>query len=622
LVAEKLTLEKNKPLPMVAEPREGVDGLSGQEYREIFPSTKGCEVMKRALLQSAWLLCPTALLGLVLLVAPGCNDGKKPAGKTPVKTSETDAPVKVQVPGDEASTEKPLPPLPRVDDEPQTPAAPATEEKPASPAVEEKPDMPAAPVTEEKPDAPAVEEKPDTPAAPAMEEKPDAPTVPATEEKPDAPAAPTTEEKPDTLAAPAMEEKPDAPAVEEKPDAPAVPAMEEQPATEEKPTAPAAEEKPAAPAVEEKPAAPAIEEKPAATEAQPVALAIPEKHKYSLEPVPAWLTKATEVADATAAQEGEMKPYTEVISGSDVKFDLVPIKGGKFLMGSPESEAGRKPCEGPQCEVEIEPFWMGKHEITWGEYELWCLKLDIQRRKHANLEPTENDKIADAVSMPTNPYTDMSFGMGKDGYPAVCMTQLAAKMYCKWLSAKTGRYYRLPTEAEWEYACRAGTTTAYSFGDDPDQLDDYAWYLDNSDDKYQKIGKKKPNPWGLHDMHGNVAEWVLDQYVVDSYKTFAGMKSPITSATTEYNRVIRGGSWDDEAPGLRSAARRGSVKSWKDQDPQIPQSTWYLTDAAFVGFRVVRPLKTPTPEEAKRYEIDDSQVTEFLDYDEAQAGKM
>src|SRR5262249_40320993 len=156
-------------------------------------------------------------------------------------------------------------------------------------------------------------------------------------------------------------------------------------------------------------------------------------------------------------------------------FDMVPIPGGKFVMGSSAGEAGRKEDEGPQHEVEIDPFWMGRCEVTWNEYEIWMFSLDIQRRELAKIAPNEHEKKADAVTRPTNPYTDMTFGMGKEGFPAICMTQLAAKTYCKWLSAKTGRYYRLPTEAEWEYACRAGSTTAYSFGNDPAKLGEYAW---------------------------------------------------------------------------------------------------------------------------------------------------
>jgi formylglycine-generating enzyme required for sulfatase activity len=336
-------------------------------------------------------------------------------------------------------------------------------------------------------------------------------------------------------------------------------------------------------------------------------------------PAPAWLPKPVEVPDATASDEATMKPYTDIIPGTDAKFDMLPIKGGKFMMGSPEGEEGRQADESPQREVEIEPFWMGKCEITWQEYELWCLKIEEQVRKLKGGEVTDYDKLADAITKPTNPYTDMSFGMGKDGYPAVCMTQLAAKMYCKWLSAKTGRYYRLPTEAEWEYACRAGSKTAYSFGDDASKLDDYAWYLENSDGKYQKVGKKKPNAWGLHDMHGNVAEWVIDQYSSKGYPPLEGpaRKNPLVLATKEYDRTVRGGSWDDEAPLLRSAARRASTKDWKQQDPQIPQSIWYLTDASFVGFRLLRPLRMPSADEAKHYDVDQEQFQEMEDYAKA-----
>jgi formylglycine-generating enzyme required for sulfatase activity len=190
----------------------------------------------------------------------------------------------------------------------------------------------------------------------------------------------------------------------------------------------------------------------------------------------------------------------------------------------------------------------------------------------------------------------MTFGMGKEGHPAICMTQLAARTYCEWLSAKTGRTYRLPTEAEWEYACRAGTKTAYSFGDDPAQLGDYAWFKGNAGGKYQKVGLKKPNPWGLHDMHGNVMEWTLDQYREEWYAEVARggpADNPCLVPTEVYPHSVRGGGWKGPAKECRSAARTASDPMWKMQDPQIPQSKWYFTDALFVGFRVVRPLRTP-----------------------------
>lgn len=323
------------------------------------------------------------------------------------------------------------------------------------------------------------------------------------------------------------------------------------------------------------------------------------------------------VADSDALDQEAMKPYRETIPGTDVGFDLVPIRGGIFTMGSPEGEDDRKADEGPAHEVAIEPFWMGRCEVTWDEYHFFQYKLDIQRRAQGT-EDLEQDKWADAVSRPTPPYVPMDFGMGIKGFPAVCMTQFAARHYTKWLSMKTGRFYRLPTEAEWEYACRAGTTTPYSFGD-VDAIDDHAWYFDNADDKYHPVGTKKPNPWGLHDMHGNVAEWVLDAHDAAFYATTleasAGKPAvfPVAWPADAYPHVVRGGSYDDDPDRLRSAARRASTKAWKVQDPQQPKSIWYLTDAPFVGFRVVRPLREPSAEEQARYwEPDVAEIEQIL----------
>ena len=214
----------------------------------------------------------------------------------------------------------------------------------------------------------------------------------------------------------------------------------------------------------------------------------------------------------------------------------------------------------------------------------------------------ELDAVSDAVARPTTPYVEMSFGMGTEGFPAISMTQHAANTYCKWLSAKTGHYYRLPTEAEWEYACRAGTTTMYSFGDDPALIDEYAWHDGNSDSKYQKVGTKKPNPWGLHDMHGNVSEWTLDQFVPDIYATFKDtISNPFEYGKSLYPRVARGGSWMDKPEQLRSAVRIASSAEWKLQDPQLPKSIWYHTDAQFLGFRVIRPLIVPSAQDMHKY---------------------
>ena len=301
---------------------------------------------------------------------------------------------------------------------------------------------------------------------------------------------------------------------------------------------------------------------------------------------------------ATASAQGKdaFKPYTETIPGVEVKFDMVPIPGGTFTIGSPDGEEKRGPDEGPQKKVQIAPFWMGKLEVTWEEYDQFAFSFDIKKKKRENVDLTkqaDTEKKADAVTRPTPPYADETFGFGRKGQPVICVTHHAAMEYTRWLSEKTGKTYRLPTEAEWEYACRAGTTTAYSFGDDAEKMGEYAWSVDNAE-KPQPVGKKKPNPWGLHDMHGNVAEWCLDHYTADIYSKFKDNPEvgPVVKPDAkEYPYVARGGSWDDDADKLRSAARKASNLEWSVQDPQRPQSIWWHTDATFVGFRVVRPVE-------------------------------
>ena len=309
-----------------------------------------------------------------------------------------------------------------------------------------------------------------------------------------------------------------------------------------------------------------------------------------------------DVPGAAADAPEAMQAYRERIPGTDAGFDLVPLAGGTFAMGSPEGEAGRGPEEGPVHEVRVSPFWIGRTEVTWDEYQPFMYKLDRELRAADASRAAPQDAWADAVSRPTPPYVPMDFGMGIKGCPAVGMTQFAAKQYTRWLSMKTGRFYRLPTEAEWEYACRAGSASAYSFGGDAAALGDYAWSYENADDKYHPVGAKKPNAFGLYDMHGNVAEWVLDRFDRDFYGTeAAGAPDPLAWPAELYPRVVRGGSWDDDAERLRSAARAGSKKAWMVQDPQLPRSIWYHTDASFVGLRVVRPLREPPFEEWGRF---------------------
>lgn len=172
------------------------------------------------------------------------------------------------------------------------------------------------------------------------------------------------------------------------------------------------------------------------------------------------------------------------------------------------------------------------------------------------------------------------------------MSQQAAIMYCKWLYEQTGIFYRLPTEAEWEYACKAGKPLDASGG----------YSLENSEGKYHKTGELKPNAWGLYDMLGNLSEWTLDQYDPQAYQKLKdGAKDPLVPPASKYPKVVRGGSYLDEKEELRCANRIASDPSWNKRDPQIPKSKWWLTDGMFVGFRVVRPAVQPSKDEIEKF---------------------
>lgn len=292
----------------------------------------------------------------------------------------------------------------------------------------------------------------------------------------------------------------------------------------------------------------------------------------------------------------QKQKYTQELPNSKLNISMVTIPSGSFNMGSPNIEEGRDGDEGPQRKMDIDGFWMSSYEITWELYNLFL------QRELDNVAFTEKgkevEKKVDVVAGATIPYVDMSLGMGTGkNLPIGNVSQLGASKFCEWLSAITGNFYRLPTEAEWEYAARAGTTGAYSF-ERGSSLEEHAWFSDNSEETYHEIGQKKPNPWGLYDMYGNVAEWTLDQYNANTYTENTSLYIQVEK---EYPVVVRGGSFKDDSEMLRSASRAFSKPVWKQRDPQFPKSKWWHTDAPFVGFRIIRPYKTPNQEVQNSY---------------------
>jgi len=302
--------------------------------------------------------------------------------------------------------------------------------------------------------------------------------------------------------------------------------------------------------------------------------------------------------------EGRELPttYTETVMTKDGRklcFEMVLIPSGTFLMGSPAGQAGRQDHEGPQHKVCLAPFYLCTTETTIEIFlayyqEMVSAKKDFVavQQENKNAGQAGRDDL-DAITGPTPVYGDMTMGYGKE-HPAIGMTWHNAITFCRWLSRKTGKKYRLPTEAEWEYACRAGATDVFGCVSDPNQLAGFAWYKANSDGETHEVGKKKPNAWGLYDMLGNVCEWVNDFYSPTAYKE-AARKTPVVNPKgpkTGKVHVARGSDYNGSIKEMRCAARAFEEKWWRSGDPQFPKSKWWLPGMDFIGFRVALSVDT------------------------------
>lgn len=302
------------------------------------------------------------------------------------------------------------------------------------------------------------------------------------------------------------------------------------------------------------------------------------------------------------AKVTEFTSFTENIPGASVSFNMVAIPGGSFTMGSPESEPLRKNDEGPLRKVTVSPFWIAETEVSWDEYLAFFRATGSQGRTEGQVAKRRD---VDAISGPTPPWGAPDQGWGKGSRPAITMTWQAAEVYCRWLSKVTGRKYRLPTEAEWEYACRGGTKTPYFFEGNPKKytskgffkkifrpdtavISSFTVYLLNSNSRTQEPSFVKANPFGLKNMSGNVAEFCLDFYSADTYKSDSTAAVNPRGPLKGTEHVIRGGSFKSDAKDLRSAARDFTkTAAWLVTDPQMPKSIWWYSDVIDVGFRVV-----------------------------------
>ena len=338
--------------------------------------------------------------------------------------------------------------------------------------------------------------------------------------------------------------------------------------------------------------------------------------------------KPVEVAAAAPVREkgrqrgmlpdtGELKNYTEVIPGTEVNFEMVAIPGGSFLMGSLESEPYREQEEGPVHEVSLSPFWIGETEVTWNEYKAYFEQMGVAAARKDSVAGEAGDSVVslDATTGPTPKYGSEDIGGWRAAYS---MTHYAATKYCEWLSEVTGKKYRLPTEAEWEYCARAGTGTPYFFQGDPAELSGkslinrlfgtndtvinrYVLFRRNSGGEVQNPYTNEPNSWGLYNMLGNVKEFCLDFYAPDAYwRSYDNSGSTFSSGPVVdpvgppvgKEHVVRGGSYLSDPADLRAGARgRTHHDQWLLTDPHTPKSQWWYSDCFEVGFRVVREFE-------------------------------
>ncbi len=337
----------------------------------------------------------------------------------------------------------------------------------------------------------------------------------------------------------------------------------------------------------------------------------PSRHAAGLSALSALVlaTSITTLPVAGQTRPGQSRPeQTQVaIPGTQQVVTLALLPAGEFQMGSPVEEAGRHGDEGPMHAVALPSFWITTHEITHAQYAPF---------RFENFDGDAGPDGAgsfdvDAVTRPSPPYEDPSHGMGGDEHPTTGVTRWNALHYARWLSEKTGRLLRLPTEAEWEYACRSGSAEAFGAGvDNESAVAVHAWLESESGGMPHPVKGREPNAWGLYDIQGNAAEWVMDGYQADAYSrsdtalpagSRGAVEAPFVGNATRGRGVVRGGAFDDPAHEARCAARYPEAAAWKRRDPQIPKSRWWNTDSPQVGFRLVAPAGEYTMDEIRAY---------------------